>query len=207
MTSMKASKSLHFVVVGAAAAALAGCGTMFGDRSSSGSARAGGQQSGAMASQPVSEDLVRSVQERLRARDVNAGPVDGVWGPETQQGVRRFQQSQGLQATGQLNAETLQALGLTGQRSDRAATPGTAAQGASPSGAGARTSAADAPSFRSLDSNDDGELSLSEAAAEPRISSNFERADQDRNGRLSPQEFERALGTGGTTGQGTRGTQ
>lgn len=217
MTSPNASKSLRFLFAGVAAAALAGCGTLFGDRSSSSSTGSTGQQSGAMAAPAVSEDLVRTVQERLRARDVNAGPVDGIWGPETQQGLRRFQQSQGLQATGQLNAETLQALGITGQRGEGAAAPrastpatgttGTAAQGASPSGAGAQNSATGAPSFRNLDANNDGEVSLAEAAADTRISRNFERADQDRNGRLSMQEFQRAVELGNASGQGSRGTQ
>ena len=40
------------------------------------------------------------------------GGVDGTWGPGTQTAIERFQQGRGLQATGQLNPATAQAMGL-----------------------------------------------------------------------------------------------
>lgn len=41
--------------------------------------------------------------------------VDGLFGPETARGVRQFQQRVGLPITGQLDAATLQRLGVAGQ--------------------------------------------------------------------------------------------
>lgn len=61
---------------------------------------------------PVSEQLVRSVQERLKGNGVDAGPVDGIWGPRTSSGVREFQEREGIDATGQLSVPTLAALGI-----------------------------------------------------------------------------------------------
>jgi peptidoglycan hydrolase-like protein with peptidoglycan-binding domain len=52
------------------------------------------------------------VQERLRQLGAYSGRVDGIWGPGTQQALERFQQGRGLQATGQINPATAQALGL-----------------------------------------------------------------------------------------------
>ncbi|HVS19499.1 MAG TPA: peptidoglycan-binding domain-containing protein, partial [Planctomycetota bacterium] len=66
-------------------------------------------------SPPVGEQFVRNVQDKLRAKGIDAGPVDGIWGPRTHAGLREFQQKQGLDATGQLNAPTLEALGIPGE--------------------------------------------------------------------------------------------
>lgn len=89
---------------------------------------AGGQQAGAGATAagedaqreqslppPVGEQLVRNVQDKLRAKGIDAGPVDGIWGPRTHAGLREFQQNQGLETTGQLNLPTLSALGIPGK--------------------------------------------------------------------------------------------
>jgi putative peptidoglycan binding protein/YmgG-like glycine-zipper protein len=55
---------------------------------------------------------VRSVQQALTDRGYSPGPADGQWGPSTEDALRRFQSSQGLQATGQLDSRTTSALGL-----------------------------------------------------------------------------------------------
>lgn len=46
-------------------------------------------------------------------------------------------------------------------------------------------------SFSSLDLNGDGKLSLAEAAGYSDIVTRFDRADRNRDGRLTPAEFER----------------
>jgi hypothetical protein len=46
-------------------------------------------------------------------------------------------------------------------------------------------------SFNSLDLNGDGKLSLAEAAGYSDIVTRFDRADRNRDGRLTPAEFER----------------
>ena len=69
---------------------------------------------------PVGEQLVRNVQDKLHAKGIDAGPVDGVWGPRTHAGLQEFQQNQGLETTGQLNSPTLAALGIPGGEADAA---------------------------------------------------------------------------------------
>ncbi|HEY8132352.1 MAG TPA: peptidoglycan-binding domain-containing protein [Thermoanaerobaculia bacterium] len=56
--------------------------------------------------------LVRDVQQALNDKGYSAGPVDGQWGPNTENAVKRFQQSSGLPQTGELERSTLAALGV-----------------------------------------------------------------------------------------------
>jgi peptidoglycan hydrolase-like protein with peptidoglycan-binding domain len=62
--------------------------------------------------QPLAPAAVRAVQQNLHDLGSYAGPVDGQWGPDSQQALVRFQESHGLQPTGQLNQGTLVSLGL-----------------------------------------------------------------------------------------------
>jgi peptidoglycan hydrolase-like protein with peptidoglycan-binding domain len=71
------------------------------------------QPAGGLAyTQALSPEAVRQVQERLRQTGAYQGRVDGVWGPDSQAALDRFQQSRGLQVTGQLNPATVTTLGL-----------------------------------------------------------------------------------------------
>jgi hypothetical protein len=56
--------------------------------------------------------LVRNVQQALNDKGYNAGPMDGQWGPATEDAVRKFQRASGLPETGQLERSTLNALGV-----------------------------------------------------------------------------------------------
>jgi len=58
-------------------------------------------------------DHVRSVQRALNDRGYNVGTPDGVWGPSTEQGLRQFQQANGLTVTGTLDERTAAALGVS----------------------------------------------------------------------------------------------
>ena len=62
--------------------------------------------------QPLAPAAVTQVQERLRQAGNYAGRPDGVWGPDSQAALERFQQSRGLQVSGQLNQATAATLGL-----------------------------------------------------------------------------------------------
>lgn len=69
------------------------------------------QDASAGASAQHDAEKVRKVQEQLsdKGHDVSA---DGIWGPETEQALKDFQQAQGMEATGELNQQTLSALGV-----------------------------------------------------------------------------------------------
>jgi peptidoglycan hydrolase-like protein with peptidoglycan-binding domain len=60
----------------------------------------------------VEQSTIRQAQEKLsgKGHDVSA---DGVLGPKTQTAVKEFQQKEGIQASGQLDQETLAALGVS----------------------------------------------------------------------------------------------
>lgn len=60
----------------------------------------------------LSPRAVQAVQDRLRGYGFYRGPIDGVWGPGTQQALAAFQQGRGLQPNGQINPATAGALGL-----------------------------------------------------------------------------------------------
>lgn len=53
-------------------------------------------------------------EDTLQAKGIDAGPVDGIWGPRTHRALREFQDWQGLDSSGQLDAQTLAALGIEG---------------------------------------------------------------------------------------------
>ena len=58
------------------------------------------------------DDTVAAVQSRLAKLGYYAGAVDGQWGSQTAAAVRRFQVAKELRVTGELNAATLNALGV-----------------------------------------------------------------------------------------------
>jgi len=67
----------------------------------------------ATATSAYAASTIRAVQQALNSRGYNAGAVDGQWNTATQDAVRRFQQVSGLPVTGNLNAPTLSALGVS----------------------------------------------------------------------------------------------
>ncbi len=105
--------------------ALPAC-SMFGGGSSSQSSRSGhtgqsyaatpnynsGPQTTDTKPAALSPDMIRSVQQALKQDELYRGSVDGVWGPATQSGVRSYQQQHNLNATGELDQETLASMNL-----------------------------------------------------------------------------------------------
>lgn len=76
-----------------------------------------GQQQSAENNRPISShnlsrSEVRKVQQALDKDGFKAGRADGRWGSETENAVKQFQQSKQLQATGQLDQQTVADLGL-----------------------------------------------------------------------------------------------
>jgi peptidoglycan hydrolase-like protein with peptidoglycan-binding domain len=62
--------------------------------------------------QPLPTQAVQTVQDRLRQSGAYSGRVDGIWGPDSQAALERFQQAHQLQVTGQVNQATAATLGL-----------------------------------------------------------------------------------------------
>jgi peptidoglycan hydrolase-like protein with peptidoglycan-binding domain len=66
-----------------------------------------------MANSLWADDLTQAVQQRLKDQGFYYGEVDGQGGDETSAAIRRYQIRHGLKVTGQLNDETLHALGVS----------------------------------------------------------------------------------------------
>lgn len=62
--------------------------------------------------QALSGAATAMVQDRLLQAGVYAGRPDGIWGPESQSALERFQQTRNLQVTGQMNQATAATLGV-----------------------------------------------------------------------------------------------
>jgi peptidoglycan hydrolase-like protein with peptidoglycan-binding domain len=58
-----------------------------------------------------SEDI-KKVQEALKAKGQDPGPIDGIMGPKTQAALRAFQEANGLKPTGRLDDQTAAKLGV-----------------------------------------------------------------------------------------------
>jgi hyperosmotically inducible periplasmic protein len=60
----------------------------------------------------ASSDRVRAVQEALKTKGFDPGPIDGIQGPQTTQAVREFQRAENLTVTGRPDSATLNKLGV-----------------------------------------------------------------------------------------------
>ncbi len=61
----------------------------------------------------LSRDQVQKIQQALDKSGFGAGQIDGMWGPETQAALQKFQKSKAMStANGQLDRTTLSALQL-----------------------------------------------------------------------------------------------
>jgi len=59
----------------------------------------------------LNPDGIRKIQTALQKKGINPGPIDGIYGPLTKEAVRVFQDRYGIKATGDVNNQTLFALG------------------------------------------------------------------------------------------------
>src|SRR5262249_48202785 len=92
-------------------------------------------------SSEVPSETVREVQVQLAARGFSPGPATGQLTEQTVDALRQLQRSRAIDATGQINTNTLTALGL-GRATESSGTPpasmsgpGTTAAGSTPQGA------------------------------------------------------------------------
>lgn len=98
------------------AVSLTACQGMMGGRDTAQTSQAGSAGAATSATsggqQAMSSDLVRDVQRGLASRGYEVGPQDGIYGDSTEQALRRFQRDQKLTASGQVDSQTLAALGI-----------------------------------------------------------------------------------------------
>jgi len=57
-------------------------------------------------------DDVKKLQETLRDKGYYSGQVDGRMGPQTREGIRKYQKAENLKVTGQVDTETAGKLGV-----------------------------------------------------------------------------------------------
>ena len=69
----------------------------------------------------VNSDTIRAAQKELSNRGYDAGPADGVAGPQTKTAVTKFQADEKLAQTGRLDADTLSHLNVGGVQTVKAA--------------------------------------------------------------------------------------
>lgn len=100
-------------VLAAATIVLSGCG-MYRDSGRQASARSptATQSTAQMPGQALNPETVRSIQSSLKTQGYQVGPVDGIYGQNTYQAVRQFQMDRGLRPSGQLDGQTMAALGV-----------------------------------------------------------------------------------------------
>lgn len=83
-----------------------------GQKSLGGSEKAQGQPSESRTGRAGtgSEDI-KKIQEALKEKGHDPGPIDGVAGPKTREALKAFQSASGIEATGRVDAQTAKALG------------------------------------------------------------------------------------------------
>jgi peptidoglycan hydrolase-like protein with peptidoglycan-binding domain len=69
-------------------------------------------RSGSARSMNLSQDEIRQLQITLNQRGFNVGEPDGNFGPRTRAALMQFQQREGLQRSGQIDQQTMSALGI-----------------------------------------------------------------------------------------------
>lgn len=131
-------------------------GSTAGQQSTKKSSSAASGSTSAQASQKQasgqSSDLVKQAQQKLSQAGHDVGKPDGIMGPKTQAGLKEFQEKKGLQASGQLDKQTLAALGVSGE-----VTTGSAATGGSTSGQSQSSSSSPSPAAPAASGSSSGQ--------------------------------------------------
>ncbi|MEW5726633.1 MAG: peptidoglycan-binding domain-containing protein [Pseudomonadota bacterium] len=73
--------------------------------------------------QAVQPQFMAQIQQQLQSQGLYDGPIDGLYGDRTQAALAAWQRQQGLQPTGQLNAQTLAAMDVGSMATQQAAMP------------------------------------------------------------------------------------
>ena len=115
-------------------------------------------------SQMTGGPSIRAVQQELKAAGIYKGAIDGVWGPDSRSAIERYQAQHGLYASGQLDHDTLQAMGGGDSVTQSGSSGGDSALAV---GIGAGTSGA-SRDFNAPKGDDDGSSMLGSSDEEQR---------------------------------------
>jgi peptidoglycan hydrolase-like protein with peptidoglycan-binding domain len=118
---MVKNKLLFSALLCGSVLALGACGMSDRDRGQSRGSATNGQA--------ASRSQISQVQQALKAKGYDPGTTDGVMGEQTQQALRKFQQANGLPATGTVDAQTAKALGVSTSTSSRDSGAGATSSG------------------------------------------------------------------------------
>jgi hypothetical protein len=117
-------KRIHFFAAVSAASFALGSVGFAGEGAPTGATQGEPMRDRTESSEATPADAITIVQveEILRSKGYDAGPVDGVWDSRVEAALQEFQQAKGLDATGQIDEQTLLALHAEGK--GRMTTPG-----------------------------------------------------------------------------------
>ena len=65
-------------------------------------------------------EAVEALQKKLAGQGINPGPIDGVFGPMTDEAVRKYQERNDLEADGVVGPKTMVAMGMMDAEDDGA---------------------------------------------------------------------------------------
>jgi peptidoglycan hydrolase-like protein with peptidoglycan-binding domain len=164
-TERKRTMNVQKIAVAAAILSLSGLALAAGNPSSSqdqGSSASSQQQTTSQSSSSSSGGSaeVRQAQQALKDKGFDVGQIDGQMGPHTQQALRSFQQQQNIQSSGQLDQQTLAALGVSSSSEGAQSSPSTQS---SPSSSSSESS----PSSSSTPSSESSQSSPSSTSQSP----------------------------------------
>ncbi len=80
-----------------------------GSSSAQPSDSSGGQK---MSPRNLNSSQIEQIQQSLDGKGFKSGQADGKWGPQTMSALKDFQKSQNMSSTGNLDGQTIAALGL-----------------------------------------------------------------------------------------------
>ena len=83
------------------------------DQPRSGQSGSVGSGSSSSMSGQMSQDQIKKIQQALKDKGHDPGPIDGNMNSRTQEALRAFQKSQNITVTGTLDSSTAAALGVT----------------------------------------------------------------------------------------------
>ncbi|MBI4488931.1 MAG: peptidoglycan-binding protein [Deltaproteobacteria bacterium] len=61
---------------------------------------------------PTGTEDIKKLQEALKAKGHDPGPIDGIMGPKTRVAIKAFQKASGLKETGELDDQTAEKVGV-----------------------------------------------------------------------------------------------